>query len=104
MSKQLQRKTIGVFFPDSSHNQIFHNSIVNNGQQATATYGGLSPLLNYWDDGYPSGGNCWGDYTGTDLNRGHYQNETGADGIGDASYVIDANNTDHYPLMHPWES
>ena len=26
----------------------------------------------------------------------------GSDGIGDVPYVIDANNTDHYPLMYPY--
>ena len=26
----------------------------------------------------------------------------GSDGIGDTPYVIDANNTDRYPLMNPW--
>ncbi|MEM2567033.1 MAG: dockerin type I domain-containing protein [Candidatus Bathyarchaeia archaeon] len=28
----------------------------------------------------------------------------GSDGIGDAPYVIDENNIDHYPLMSPWVS
>jgi hypothetical protein len=54
---------------------------------------------NKWDNGYPSGGNYWSDYNGTDLYSGPYQNVTGSDGIGDTPYVIDANNTDHYPLM-----
>jgi hypothetical protein len=52
-----------------------------------------------WDNGYPSGGNYWSDYTGTDLYSGPYQNETGSDGIGDTSYDIDVNNRDNYPLM-----
>jgi uncharacterized protein (DUF2141 family) len=54
---------------------------------------------NTWDDGYPSGGNYWSDYSGTDVYSGPYQNVTGSDGIGDIPYVIDANNTDHYPLV-----
>ena len=53
------------------------------------------------DDGHPSGCNYWKDYTGTDFYSGPYQNETGSDGIGDTPYVIDENNTDHYPLMSP---
>jgi parallel beta-helix repeat protein len=55
--------------------------------------------LNTWDNGYPSGGNYWSNYKGTDLYSGPYQNVTGSDGIGDTPYVIDANNTDDYPLM-----
>lgn len=47
-------------------------------------------------------GNYWSDYNGTDLCQGIYQNETGSDGIGDALYTMDANNTDNYPLMNPW--
>jgi len=57
---------------------------------------------NIWDDGYPSGGNYWSNYTGLDLFSGPYQNETGGDGIGDTPYVIDADNVDHYPLMAPY--
>ncbi len=57
---------------------------------------------NAWDIGYPSGGNYWSDYNGSDLLSGPYQNETGGDGIGDTPYVIDVNNMDKYPLMEPW--
>jgi hypothetical protein len=45
---------------------------------------------NIWDDGYPSGGNYWSNYTGVDIND---------DGIGDTAHIIDASNTDRYPLM-----
>jgi hypothetical protein len=58
--------------------------------------------MNVWDDGYPSGGNYWSDYTSTDLYSGPYQNETGRDGIGDIPYVIDTDNQDNYPLMPPY--
>jgi hypothetical protein len=56
------------------------------------------------DNGYPSGGNYWSDYNGTDMYHGPYQNQTGSDGIGDTPYVIDANNTDNYPLMGSFSS
>jgi hypothetical protein len=57
-----------------------------------------------WDDGYPSGGNYWSDYSGTDSYRGSHQNETGSDGIGDTPYAIDENNQDKYPFTksYPW--
>jgi len=59
-------------------------------------------VANVWDDGYPSGGNYWSDYTGVDVCHGPSQNIAGSDGIGDTPYTIDANNLDNYPLMNPW--
>ena len=78
-------------------NKICHNNFVENTHQAVDNGTG-----NMWDDGYPSGGNYWSDYTGEDLYRGVYQNFDGSDGIGDTPYTIDANNIDSYPLMQPW--
>jgi parallel beta-helix repeat protein len=66
-------------------NKIWHNNFMINTQQAH------SDANNIWDDGYPSGGNYWSDYTGTDNN---------GNGIGDTPYIIDSANIDHYPLMH----
>jgi len=60
---------------------------------------GYLDSMNTWDKGYPSGGNYWSDYNGTDLYSGPYQNVTGSDGIGDTPYVIDSSDIDHYPLM-----
>jgi parallel beta-helix repeat protein len=84
----------GIYLYSSSNNTMYHNSIENNANQVYS-----SNLSNAWDDGYPSGGNYWSDYHGTDLHRGNYQNITGSDGIGDTPYIIDANNTDNFPLM-----
>lgn len=80
---------IGIYLPDSSHNRVCHNYVVNNLQQASLE--GFPSHFNYWDDGYPSGGNYWSDYSGADGN---------GDGIGDTAYTIDANNVDRYPQMH----
>jgi len=83
-----------------SNNEIYHNNIGNNGF-GFDVYPGYA---NSWDDGYPSGGNCWWyDYTGVDLYSGPYQNETGSDDIGDTPYVINEDNVDEYPLMNFWE-
>jgi hypothetical protein len=62
--------------------------------------------MNYWDDGYPSGGNYWSDYTGEDLFSGPNQSIPGSDGIGDIPRKIPAmlpeyENYDFYPFMEP---
>jgi parallel beta-helix repeat protein len=90
----------GILLASSGNNTIFHNNFMYNQQyQVFLAY---DDGTNKWDNGYPSGGNYWSDYTGVDLYSGPYQNETGSDGIGDTPYVIDANNIDHYPLMKPF--
>jgi hypothetical protein len=48
-----------------------------------------------WDIGFPSGGNFWSDYNGSDSSH---------DGIGDSNYTIDASNVDRYPLMGTFNS
>jgi parallel beta-helix repeat protein len=87
----------GISIYQSLNNSIFHNEF-NNSLQVNSDG---SP--NMWDNGYPSGGNYWSDYHGNDSFSGPYQNATGSDGIGDTPYVVDANNTDRYPLMSPWK-
>ena len=91
----------GIWLDRSSNNKILHNNFANNNIQAYS-----SDSVNVWDDGYPSGGNYWSDYSGFDFCSGSYQNETGSDGIGDSPYVADAYNRDNYPLMkpYPWDS
>jgi parallel beta-helix repeat protein len=77
-------------------NTIYNNNIENNYKQTYdfwAEYGQTS--LNIWWDYHSFTGNYWSDYVGTDAN---------GDGIGDTPYVIDANNTDRYPLVNPWIS
>lgn len=73
----------------ADYNRFCHNNFVNNENQAYVS----AELTNYWDDGFLSGGNYWSDYNGTDANH---------DGIGDTPYIIDSNNTDHYPLVNQY--
>ena len=73
----------------ANNNTIYHNSFINNTGQIYVQ----SSYNNTWDDGYPSGGNYWSDYDGADADH---------DGIGDAAYVIDAYNMDHYPLIESY--
>jgi parallel beta-helix repeat protein len=84
------------------NNVIFHNNLIDNAPRQA-----LSLRYNTWDNGYPSGGNFWSDYDGTDLYSGPYQNETGSDGIGDKPYVLlyefpQIQGMDRYPLVKPY--
>jgi len=82
-----------VDFPDHDNNYIYHNNFMG-----TQVY---DPHNNYWDNGYPSGGNYWSDYTGADNYHGENQNIPGGDGIGDTPYNISGgNNRDRHPLMN----
>ncbi len=82
------------------HNVFYHNSFIDNPQSVIndPDY----PSMNHWDNGYPSGGNYWSDYSGTDLKKGQNQDESGSDGIGDTPYLMDPLNIDHFPLMQPY--
>lgn len=84
----------GVRIETAYDNHIYHNYFVNNSNQT------FCRQPNYWDDGYPSGGNFWSDYNGTDTRSGPHQNITGSDGIGDTVYAIFGGSyVDNYPLM-----
>jgi len=88
---------------DCLKNIIYHNNFVDN-RDSVHIYESISICddvyldvhnivcepLSIWDYGYPSGGNYWSDYNGSDIDH---------DGIGDTPYVIDPNNQDNYPLI-----
>jgi parallel beta-helix repeat protein len=86
-----------VWIWTSFNNTFYHNSFTTNGRQVAG-----DSSTNTWDGGYPTGGNYWSDYKGTDNFSGPFQNRTGSDEIGDTKYAVDTNNTDNYPLMKPW--
>ncbi|MDH7477751.1 MAG: NosD domain-containing protein [Candidatus Bathyarchaeota archaeon] len=84
----------GVITWYASNNTIYHNRFVGNNEQAKCY-----ASSNWWDSGYPSGGNYWSNYAGVDEKSGANQDQPGSDGIGDTPYIIDDKNVDNYPLV-----
>ena len=84
----------GIVLVQSFNNTIFHNNL----EYIYRSYipeVDISNSSNIWDIGYPAGGNYWSYYHGKEIDNS---------GIGDTPYLIDANNTDRYPLMKPFNS
>lgn len=78
----------GIAITETTQNKIYHNNFIKNRHNA------YDDSHNIWDNGYPSGGNYWNDYTGEDKDK---------DGIGDVPYSIPTGiNEDRYPLMNPF--
>ena len=89
--------------------RIYHNNFVNNAY--SHTLGWVGTVL--WNLNYPTGGNYWSNYNGTDSRSGPYQNESGSDGIGDLPYALivsgrmgsyDTILQDDYPFTVPFGS
>ena len=84
-----------------SNNVFYHNNFIENTRQVSIHHQTLfsSNIIiaysvnNTFDAGYPSGGNYWSDYNGSDANN---------DGIGDTPYMVFENVVDRYPLMKPF--
>jgi len=89
----------GLYLNLAQNNNFSHNNFINNTVQVEVYD---TSYANTWDDGYPSGGNYWSDYTGVDVKSGPGQDQPGSDGIGDTPYVIDSKNNDTYPLTNPY--
>ena len=82
----------GIFLDLSSNNTLYHNNLINN-----TLCNAYDTGTNQWDS--CSKGNYWSDY------REKYPGAVEIDdsGIWNTPYDIpDCNNTDRYPLMHPW--
>lgn len=118
----IKNETTGIDFDASNDNTVFRNNITDNFNYALALGTSSHNLFycnnfinqvhwqvvslmpypeNYFDNGYPSGGNYWSDYNGTDQKSGTKQNITGSDGIGDQHYTGFFSVVDNYPLMQP---
>ena len=101
VENSITNSSTDAFYVDgSSNNSVYHNNFTNNTGQIDdeGLLGGTGVAsVNVWDNGYPSGGNYWSDY------QSKYPNASQIDssGLGNTPYVIDENNIDHYPLIHP---
>jgi len=85
------------FGPTTKYMDVHHNNFTGNTIQGQDQDG----WQNLWDEGYLYGGNYWDDYTGIDEKWGPYQDQPGADGVGDTPYKTSLGGQDRYPLMRP---
>ena len=109
----LNNHQYGVTIYESSFNHIYHNNLINNGADSGSVLNGYSTrATNSWDNGYPSGGNYWGDwktYVGpADDFTGPNQDQGGphtSDGIADHYYPLmpadETTDKDNYLLTNP---
>jgi len=106
VNNTISNNTLGISFYRSENNTIYKNSFIGNNVQVISNF--HSPFSeptgvhsnNFWDNGYPAGGNYWSDY------EKRYSNATELDGSGiwDTPYIIDENNQDNYPLIPEFPS
>lgn len=95
----------GLFVAWATDNKIYHNNFKDNEAFNAGTNSLMTDYPNQWDNGYPSGGNYWDNYPGSDNCHGKFQILPGSDGIGDSGFRFDffsSNNSDYYPLMQPY--
>jgi parallel beta-helix repeat protein len=81
----------GIELDSSFNDTIYHNNFINNTSQVIS-----SNSTNVWDKG--SSGNYWSDY----VTKYPSAVQVDSSGVWNTPYVIDANNTDYYPLMVPY--
>jgi parallel beta-helix repeat protein len=98
----LEGNNYGIYFQYLTNSAVHHNDFAGNMLNA---YTHVVVPSNSWDDGYPSGGNYWSDYTGADAYNGPAQDQPGPDGIGDVPYTVRGGGyVDRYPFMSPLQS
>ena len=93
IGNNISNNSIGINLIEmAGNNTIYHNNLIDNAIQANDDVDPAQWGENKWDNSYPSGGNYWNDYNGTDGNN---------DGIGDTPYNISgsASAQDRYPLV-----
>ncbi len=83
----------GINLIDTKNNLIYKNCFINNSKNIQTSGN------DKWYLPYPTGGNYWSDYIGSDKYMGTYQNIIGSDGFGDSYYTIYENQRDRYPIF-----
>lgn len=89
---------VGVENANTENNQFHSNNFITNVRHVANNYEDIAPIptnrttlsVNGWYDNVSMRGNYWTGFFGRDDN---------SDGLGDMPYVLDANNSDSYPLM-----
>lgn len=86
----------GIGLQFTSDALVYRNNVINNTKQAEVAVG----AGNAWDNGYPTGGNFWSDYSGEDRCSGVDQDICpDPDDLGDTSHRFEFGGIDRYPLM-----
>ena len=91
-----------VWGPTSHNNKIYHNNIVDNGEEYLE-FQAYDDGDNQWDNG--AEGNYWSDYEGEDANGdgiGDTPYDKIGDPVGDYEAIEKSGAKDNYPLMKPW--
>jgi parallel beta-helix repeat protein len=90
---------IGVYIDGGNENTLYHNNMFEN-----SIFNAKDNSHNFWDSGYPGGGNYWSNFDepsegAQDSYQGPNQDVLGRDGISDSSYFVVGGNRDNYPYM-----
>ncbi|UCF07975.1 MAG: right-handed parallel beta-helix repeat-containing protein [Thermoplasmata archaeon] len=93
----------GISVSHNPENNLIHHNHLEANNGATDVYNSSRVQakdlsINFWDDGYPSGGNYWSDWLAPDALSGPAQDVPGADGIVDLPYLHSIGKQDLYPL------
>lgn len=100
-------ETTSFIGADNANIQVYHNNFLNPQDLQENKGQCLLLILPYvnatnfpWDNGYPSGGNYWNDYT----LRFSVSEIDNSGGIGNTTYVSATNHdvVDRYPLLSPY--
>ena len=91
----LSENNVAVRFTHLENSNVYGNNFINNANQTNVdpeskSGGSFGWSTINWNNGRL--GNFWSDHEGAEADK---------DGICDMPYIIDGNNTDHYPLTAP---